>query len=252
MIFIFLVLSMTLCFCGRAGRERSNGQTLSHQDSIPMPDPLYSLGNVPISAADSALLAATHDSVPVTYRVRTSDWLYYKGKRYILTASPLRERFSNYETFFPFLPIIVTLQYALGLGYDDKPYAVRWILEGDRLYLADIDVGIVRTEENPYPKDVYGHTWKEIYAITEQETGARFDRTIPVSDSTGLYLRYGLMPADWFDGSVFVKQYFNADPRQNTMEEYEEWEQEPFQQLIFRNGRLLRVVNRPNKPMYIR
>lgn len=217
-----------------------------------MSDPLYGLGDVPVSAADSALLAATLDSVPVTYRVRTSDWMYYKGERYFLTETPLQKRFSNYKTFFPFLPIIITSQYALGLGYDDKPYAVRWLLEKDRLYLADIDIGIVRTEENPYPKDVYGHTWEEIYAITEQKTGARFDRTIPVPDSTGLYLRYGLMPADWFDGSVFVKQYFDADPRQNTMEEYEEWEQEPFQQLIFRNGRLLRVVNRPNKPMYIR
>lgn len=239
---IFIVFGVALISCREVGQKRSNEQTFSVQDSVLLSNPLSNLADESVVGADSSV--SLYDSIPATFKVRSSDWLYYRGKRYILAETPLRKIFDNYETFFFFLPKIHS-QYGWGLGYDDKPYQIVWLLEGDRLYVADINIDVAR-DENGEPRDVYGHTWEEIYAMMERNTGSCFDRIIPVRDSTELSLRFGLMPADWFSGTIFAKRYFYDTHGQNTMKQYEEWKQEPFQQLIFKDGYLKRVVNRFN------
>ena len=110
-------------------------------------------------------------------------------------------------------------------------------LENDRLYLANI-----KTDSH-----MRGHTQEEMNAMMEQYLGARFQKNIPVGDSTGLDLRFGLMPADWLDGSIFVRQKFN-EPEEpgNRQKHFQEWENAPFQELIFKKGQLQQVVNRQN------
>lgn len=241
---ILIILGAALISCREIGQKRSNEQTSSVQNSVLLSNPLSNLADEFVAGADSSVSLTTCDSIPAAFRVRSSDWLYYRGKRYILAETPLRKIFNNYETFFSFLPKIHS-QYGWGLGYDDKPYQIVWLLEGDRLYVADINIDVAR-DENGEPRDIYGYAWEDIYAMMERNTGSRFDRTIPARDSTDLSLRFGLMPADWFSGTIFAKRYFYDTHGQNTMKQYEKWKQEPFQQLIFRDGYLKRVVNRLN------
>ena len=120
----------------------------------------------------------------------------------------------------------------------DKRYNLVWLLDNDRLYLANVEID----------SRMHGRTQEEINATMEQYLGARFKKNIPVGDSSGLDLRFGLMPADWIDGSIFVRQQFDAKPEEqgDKWGRYQEWKNSPFQQLIFEKGRLRGVINREN------
>ena len=118
--------------------------------------------------------------------------------------TPLHGRIDGYAEFYPFLPAIAA-QLELGGGKIDKRYTLVWLLENDRLYLANIEVN----------SDLCGHTQEEMNAMMERYLGARFKKNIPVGDSIGLDLKFGLMPADWLDGSIFVRQQFDVRPEES-------------------------------------
>jgi len=150
--------------------------------------------------------------------------------------SPLQGRIADFDKFFPFLPAIAE-QFGPGGGMTDKRYWLIWLLENDRFYLANIRVD----------SRMHGHTQEEMNAMMEQYLGARFQKNIPVGDSTGLDLRFGLMPTEWLDGSIFVRQeYLEPKKSEEKQKRFQEWESAPFQELIFKKGRLLHVINREN------
>ena len=202
------------------------------QETIRLPDdPLYVLG-----AESNADSISPDYTIPQFFDVLTTDRIYYKGKCYRPMRSPLHGRVDGYDKFYPFLPAIAE-QFGPGGGMTDKRYYLVWLLENDRLYLANI-----KTDSR-----MRGHTQEEMNAMMEQYLGARFQKNIPVGDSTGLDLRFGLMPANWLDGSIFVRQKFN-EPEEpgNRQKHFQEWENAPFQELIFKKGQLQQVVNRQN------
>ena len=76
---------------------------------------------------------------------------------------------------------------------------------------------------------MYGRSQEEINAMMERYLGARFKKGIPVGDSTGLDLRFGLMPTEWLDGSIFVRQeYRKPEEPEERRTCFQEWENAPF------------------------
>lgn len=229
---VLIVLAVLLSSCRYAQPQNQESPVAEKQKTTCLPDdPLYALGKE--NEADSV---APDYTIPAFFNVRTTDRIYYKGKCYRPMYTPLHGRIDGYDKFYPFLPAIAE-QFGPGGGMTDKRYYLVWLLENDRLYLANI-----KTDSH-----MRGHTQKEMNAMMEQYLGARFQKNIPVGDSTGLDLKFGLMPADWLDGSIFVRQKFN-EPEEpgNGQKHFQEWENAPFQELIFKKGRLLQVVNRKN------
>ncbi len=233
---LLIVLTTIVTSCRHAQPQIQNReeQATEKQRSIPLPDdPLYELGEE--SEADSI---APDYMIPKFFRVMTTDRIYYKGKCYRPMLSPLQGRIADFDKFFPFLPAIAA-QFEPGGGMIDKRYTLVWLLVNDRLYLANVEVD----------SHMHGRTQEEMNAMMEQYLGARFQKNIPVGDSTGLDLRFGLMPTEWLDGSIFVRQRFDTRPQESEDDEqkrFQEWESAPFQELIFKKGRLLHVINREN------
>ena len=228
-----IMLTAILSSCGHPQPQNREEPATEKQQAIPLPDdPLYELGEE--NGADSI---APDYMIPKFFRVMTTDRIYYKGQCYRPMLSPLQGRIADFDKFFPFLPAIAA-QFEPGGGMIDKRYTLVWSLVNDRLYLANVEID----------SHMHGRTQEEMNAMMEQYLGARFQKNIPVGDSTGLDLRFGLMPTKWLDGSIFVRQQFDTRPEESDDEQkrFQEWENAPFQELIFKKGRLLHVINREN------
>lgn len=178
------------------------------------------------------------------------DYLYWKGGVFLMNKSPLSS-FDNYKAIFNGYNIPqIEIDYPVGMMVTPlgQKYQPLWILMDDKLYLGDIYFYALSDESAKKEKFPRGEQYKEL----EQLTGVPFDKNgsfkkedLPIGEK-------GVMPADWFDGVILVKE------RRGENENLEKWKTSPYYKLEFKKGRLQSVskiedgkVQTPKQQMHL-
>ncbi|MDR2917391.1 MAG: hypothetical protein LBV74_21565 [Tannerella sp.] len=168
------------------------------------------------------------------FNAGSNDWLYWEGKRYNCSESPLNA-FIGYDSLYA--PWFILCENS-GLVRHEKNYMTVWEIKDNCLYLCDI---IISCNDNTHPSIedcIKGFsrklTFNDAFLIKmipiEELTNRKFQIEFPV----GIY-KYPLgsgyvIPADWFDGAIDIKEespYYFA----------------PYQRLTFKSGKLVSIQN---------
>lgn len=166
-------------------------------------------------------------------RMTTSDELYWKGRHYYMNASPIT-CFSGFDSLYPQIPNPRGGLYAFytePLAYD-KNYSVIWKIHDDLLYVSNLDfftVSVYQCKDYFKPDENYGFT------AIEKLTGKHFEPNNPAA-SVKPSSPYGVIPATWFSGKLYIKPYPDWD-----FTSFEEWLKMPVYELSFSSGRLTGV-----------
>ena len=183
----------------------------------------------------------------------TNDYIFIKGKPYMLSESPL-SYFKDYESIYKINDEIKFLiQYAIPIS-QDKDYSIYWAIGRDSIiYLCQADV---------WTKDEFNQkVWMNFSKYIDLQTSinlpadkfllyqlnpAKYMRHIPIEQLTGQKFRpspyfpkildipineNGVLPAVWYSDTLYVKEVENALEDQDG----------PYQQLIIKNGRVIKV-----------
>ena len=167
-----------------------------------------------------------------------------------MNKSPLSS-FDNYKAIFNGYNIPqIEIDYPVGkmvspLGQKYQPL---WILMDDKLYLGDIYFYALSDESAKKEKFPRGEQYKEL----EQLTGVPFDKNSSFKKEDLPIGEKGVMPADWFDGVILVKE------RRGKSENLEKWKTSPYYKLELKKGKLQSVskieagkVQTPKQQMYL-
>lgn len=181
-----------------------------------------------------ALDTTNHSFVPV---VKTSDYLFWNGQKYLMSFSPLHF-FKGYRDLYPDLPFTISTFIYATRGSEDKRYAAVWIIQNDSIYLADIDFHPLYLDTFP-PQEKLPPPKEKLIGIMEDFLGAkfqadlRFDKPQPYDKQSV----NGIIPARWVDGWLYIKRIQRIE--QETLTEWRETV--PFLLLKFQKGKLLSV-----------
>lgn len=177
--------------------------------------------------------------------IRSCDELFWNGKSYFISKSPIEE-FPRFREFFRDIPMESSVDriqfFEIGVERRDKNYSIQWKLVDSTLYLSDIyfytlkdpkkDLLLFFTDEN------------EPYQRMEKYIDRKFDRRNSVGRLKPIST-YGVIPATWFSGSFLIKTPF---PSGNLT--FDNWMHSPFTELTFSSGKLIKVENRGDLNAY--
>ncbi len=174
------------------------------------------------------------DSIVInTFFGKTNDKLYWNGKKYNCSASPLNI-LKGYKRLYSSTMCFNTYE-----GFvDDKNYAAIWLIIDDCLYLCDVTAACdddVLIKIKDYAEGFNRNlTFYDLFLIRmiplERLTGKKLQKKFPA----GIY-KYPLGSgnvffADWFNGTIDIK---SQSSRYYT----------PYQRLEFKAGRVVSIQN---------
>lgn len=116
-------------------------------------------------------------------------------------------------------------------GNSEKEYIATWLLINTQLYLCRIHFPFERKRNDEI-----------VYPLMEKFTGKCFKRkNIPNIEISGPI--YGLMPADWFTDTLYVKK---ANPKKEPLNR-DIWQKKQYMRMIFNKGKLVSTEVVENK-----
>ncbi|WP_026327692.1 hypothetical protein [Proteiniphilum acetatigenes] len=173
-----------------------------------------------------------------TNLLKTSDVLYIADNpdKYLMSKSPL-SHFDGYRSIYSedrsmiitYEPPFIINNYDSpsvpphgSEGVSEKEYMATWLLLKTQLYLCYVDF--------PYQKK---RDDKIVYRPMEKFTGKRFNRKNIPDIEIGEWI-YGLMPANWFTDTLYVKK-----ANSEKYSPYSVWQRKHYLRMIFNKGKLV-------------